>query len=341
MRRRIAVWASSTRRIAGCGSRRIVWTTRRGTRIPTSSSRSRRRSARSCGGAGRGSETFRTTTAWIAIDGEAGTPITQWDGRRRSLGWTEYDVTSLPYHLRRGEAAVIGVGGGRDLLTALWGRSRVTGIEVNGILIEALRGPYREFANLAGARRRDARPRRGAVVSEPRRSALRRAPDVAHRHLGGDRCRGVHALGERALHARGLEGVPRVAHADGRLQCVTLVLPRGGLGNDPDSRAWRGRAPGSGRARAVAPPADGRTRRRGHAARVACAVRRARPPGDRRSRRTVRVPGARRALGAARATPSSVRIIGARTSSELEAATDIPSSTSRRRPTSARSSSTC
>jgi hypothetical protein len=45
---------------------------------------------------------------------------------------------------------VIGVGGGRDLLTALWGGSRVTGIEVNRILLDALRTRYREFAGIAG-----------------------------------------------------------------------------------------------------------------------------------------------------------------------------------------------
>ena len=99
-------------------------------------------------GPGQGAERFRSNVAWIAIDGDAGTPITQWDGRRESIDWTEYDVTSAPYHLRRGEAAVIGVGGGRDLLSALRGGSRVTGIEVNGILVDALRNRYRDFARL-------------------------------------------------------------------------------------------------------------------------------------------------------------------------------------------------
>ena len=34
-----------------------------------------------------------------------------------SLRWAQYDVTSLPYRIRNGEVAVIGVGGGRDILT--------------------------------------------------------------------------------------------------------------------------------------------------------------------------------------------------------------------------------
>jgi len=99
-------------------------------------------------GAGRGAEDFREVTVELVIDGEAGTSITQWDGRPESLDWVQYDVTSLPYHLRRGgDAAVIGVGGGRDLLAALWaGSARVVGIELNGIFLDLLRGRARAFA---------------------------------------------------------------------------------------------------------------------------------------------------------------------------------------------------
>jgi hypothetical protein len=85
-----------------------------------------------------------------AIDGDAGTVITNWDGKRESLEWTAYDVTSVPYRLRRGNVAVIGVGGGRDILTALWaGNSSITGIEINEILVRVLEGPYRDFAGIA------------------------------------------------------------------------------------------------------------------------------------------------------------------------------------------------
>jgi hypothetical protein len=89
-------------------------------------------------------------TAFLTIDGEATTVMTGWDGADESLEWIGYDVTALPYHARRGgDVAVIGVGGGRDLLTALWARSRsVTGIEINRALLDLLRGPYREFAGL-------------------------------------------------------------------------------------------------------------------------------------------------------------------------------------------------
>ena len=70
--------------------------------------------------------------------------------RDRSIGCST-DVTSLPYRLRSGEVAVIGVGGGRDILTATWaGNTRITGVEINDSLLDALTGRYRDFAGIAG-----------------------------------------------------------------------------------------------------------------------------------------------------------------------------------------------
>ena len=87
----------------------------------------------------------------VLIDGEAGTPITKWDGDVSSLDWVSYDVTTLPYHVRQGSVGIIGVGGGRDVLSALWGRNApITGIEINDSLLRALKGPYRDFAGIAG-----------------------------------------------------------------------------------------------------------------------------------------------------------------------------------------------
>jgi hypothetical protein len=89
----------------------------------------------------------------VQIDGAAFTPITRFDGDTGALDWVRHDVTSLPYQIRgSGEVAVIGVGGGRDVLTALgFGAAHVTGIEVNGTLIEFLKDDFADFARL-GAR---------------------------------------------------------------------------------------------------------------------------------------------------------------------------------------------
>jgi len=86
----------------------------------------------------------------LVIDGSAATPVTRWSGDRRLLGWVRNDVTALPHSLRSGDTAVIGVGGGRDVLSAIWGGSRsVVGVEVNDQFIDLLTGPYRDFARVA------------------------------------------------------------------------------------------------------------------------------------------------------------------------------------------------
>jgi spermidine synthase len=49
-----------------------------------------------------------------------------------------------------GPACVIGVGGGRDIQSALlFGHSSVVGIEINPIFIDLLKNRYRQFANIA------------------------------------------------------------------------------------------------------------------------------------------------------------------------------------------------
>ena len=101
-------------------------------------------------GPGKGAEQFKSRIAWMAIDGEAGTPITQWNGDVGALDWVSYDVTALPYSVRNGDVAVIGVGGGRDILSALWGRNRsVLGVDVNQIMIDLQRGSHLDFAHIA------------------------------------------------------------------------------------------------------------------------------------------------------------------------------------------------
>jgi len=88
----------------------------------------------------------------LRIDGGAFTVATGFDGDPAELAWLRHDLTSLAFHLRgRGEVAVVGVGGGRDLLTAVaFGARRVTGVEINGIFLDLLAGDLRDFAGLAG-----------------------------------------------------------------------------------------------------------------------------------------------------------------------------------------------
>lgn len=101
-------------------------------------------------GPGRATPDTNVTVSWLAIDGEAGTAITKWNGDVHSIAWVQHDVTALPYHLRHGSAAVVGVGGGRDILSAIaMGNRSITGIDVNATMIDVLTGSYRTFAGIA------------------------------------------------------------------------------------------------------------------------------------------------------------------------------------------------
>jgi hypothetical protein len=87
----------------------------------------------------------------MAIDGSAGTAIYRFDGDFGHLDFLKYDVTNLVYNIRHtGRAAVIGVGGGRDLLSAhLFGFRDITGVELNPIFIDLLSREFRSYNHLA------------------------------------------------------------------------------------------------------------------------------------------------------------------------------------------------
>ena len=87
----------------------------------------------------------------MAIDGGASTVIYRFDGDFGKLEFLKYDVTNLAYNIRHaGRAAVIGVGGGRDLLSAhLFGFRDITGVELNPIFIDLLSRVFRSYNHLA------------------------------------------------------------------------------------------------------------------------------------------------------------------------------------------------
>ncbi|MBL8954408.1 MAG: hypothetical protein JNK82_26760, partial [Myxococcaceae bacterium] len=86
---------------------------------------------------------------WVEQDGSAGTPITRFDGDLQPLEYLRWDVTGAGYELRPPKrVAIIGTGGGRDVLTAKLARAdAIDAIELNPALVEAMRGP---FAKLSG-----------------------------------------------------------------------------------------------------------------------------------------------------------------------------------------------
>ncbi len=100
----------------------------------------------------------------MTIDGGAATVMRRFAGYG-DIEHLRYDVTNFAYHLgRKGEACIIGVGGGRDIQSALLFRQQhVTGVEINPIFIDLLEHEFRDFAGLAG------RPDVTLVTAEARR----------------------------------------------------------------------------------------------------------------------------------------------------------------------------
>jgi hypothetical protein len=88
----------------------------------------------------------------LNIDGDAGTTMFSYGGTPDSIAFLRYDLVNLAYRLPGiHKSAVIGVGGGRDVLSAyLFGVGDITGVELNPIFVDLhTRNPsYRSFSNL-------------------------------------------------------------------------------------------------------------------------------------------------------------------------------------------------
>jgi len=74
----------------------------------------------------------------LDIDNDAATPMMHFQGDLKPFEFLRYDVTSVAAQLRSGgTAAVIGVGGGRDVMnSAVNGFHRIVGIEVNSAIVQ-------------------------------------------------------------------------------------------------------------------------------------------------------------------------------------------------------------
>jgi len=88
----------------------------------------------------------------LLIDGMAGTPLYKFEGDYSKLGFLKHDITNLAYFIRhQGASAVIGVGGGRDVMAARhFGFNDVTAVELNPIIVNMLNKdePFASFVNL-------------------------------------------------------------------------------------------------------------------------------------------------------------------------------------------------
>ena len=84
----------------------------------------------------------------LDIDADAATVITRHDGDLDKLSYLKDDVINAAYLVQPPtDVAVIGVGGGRDILSALlFGAKRIRGIEINPAIFEVLTDKFAEFS---------------------------------------------------------------------------------------------------------------------------------------------------------------------------------------------------
>lgn len=84
----------------------------------------------------------------LDIDADAATVITKFDGDLSKLSYLKDDVINAAYLVQPpSDAAIIGVGGGRDILSALlFGAKRIRGIEINPAIFEVLTDKFAKFS---------------------------------------------------------------------------------------------------------------------------------------------------------------------------------------------------
>jgi hypothetical protein len=89
----------------------------------------------------------RAEQRMLSIDAIGDTVLTKFDGDLTSVDHLGYDVTNLAHYLRPDSRVLtIGVGGGRDILSALYFKQRsVTGVEINDAIVRALTRDYGDY----------------------------------------------------------------------------------------------------------------------------------------------------------------------------------------------------
>lgn len=109
----------------------------------------------------------------MAIDAGAATTLTRYSGDPSQIEHLKYDVSNLAHYIRHNaRVMVVGVGGGRDLLSALaFNQASVTGVEMNGAILQILNGTYGDFTGHL-----DRNPK-VTLVNDEARSYLTRSKD--------------------------------------------------------------------------------------------------------------------------------------------------------------------
>ena len=110
---------------------------------------------------------------YLDIDADASTVITRLDGDIGKLSYLKDDVINAAYLVQKpADVAVVGAGGGRDILSGLFfGAARIRGIEINPAIFEVLTDKFADFSGHL-----DRRPGVSLVNAEAR-SYINHSPD--------------------------------------------------------------------------------------------------------------------------------------------------------------------
>jgi spermidine synthase len=92
-------------------------------------------------------EKIRLEQLDLVIDSVAYTVMTRYTGRPEQILHLKYDITNLAHYAKTdADVLVVGVGGGRDILSALaFDQNSVTGVEINQQILHAVNDVYGDF----------------------------------------------------------------------------------------------------------------------------------------------------------------------------------------------------
>ncbi len=110
---------------------------------------------------------------WLQIDAGAGTQLVGFDGDVSKLDFLRWDLVNFVHHLRKdARIAIVGAGGGRDILAArVFGQKSVLAIEINGDILSVVNERFGDYTGHL-----DRHPG-VALVNDEARSYLARSQD--------------------------------------------------------------------------------------------------------------------------------------------------------------------
>jgi len=89
----------------------------------------------------------RFNQLYLNIDATAGTYLTRFNGDTSDVDFVKFDVTNLAHWiLKDANVLIVGTGGGRDVLSALaFDQKHITGVEINGQIVDAVNRVFGDF----------------------------------------------------------------------------------------------------------------------------------------------------------------------------------------------------